>query len=85
MDKTGPKVVAEELERIFPGSHPPKLWSHDIVEHKDDRGILDKLKPASGPHMKRDDEEWKLAPTAKKPTGPRLPVVLLSHVPLYRN
>ncbi|PIA92813.1 Cell division control protein 1 [Cercospora beticola] len=85
LDKTGPKVVAEELERIFPGSHPPKLWSHDIVEHKDDRGILDKLKPASGPHMKRDDEEWKLAPTAKKPTGPRLPVVLLSHVPLYRN
>ncbi|KAI5366274.1 putative calcineurin-like phosphoesterase domain, ApaH type, metallo-dependent phosphatase [Septoria linicola] len=86
LDKRGPKTVAEELDRMFPGSRPRKLWSHELTEHKDDRTIGEKLKPAAGQLMKRGDEnEWKLVPSPKKPAGPQLPVVLLSHVPLYRN
>lgn len=87
LDKRGPKAVADELEMMFPGSQPRKLWPHDAIEHKDDRGIGEKLKPAAGQLMKRGDDQWQLvsSPTPKKPTGPQLPVVLLSHVPLYRN
>lgn len=67
--KPAEKAVREALSEWYPDEHPRRGWAH-IVTHPHDLG--------------RQPSANELEESAAKPK-PQLPVILLSHVPLYRD
>jgi hypothetical protein len=63
------KAVQEALSKYYPSERVGTVWSHEVTE---------------ATHAKKRPPFEELAAAALAPK-PKLPVILLSHVPLYRN
>ena len=63
------RKIAEALEEYYPDAHRPRGWTHEVT----DTGDKDQQAPA--PEVFKEVQN----------TTPELPIILLSHVPLFRS
>ena len=63
------KAVSDALGKYYPQDHKSQVWAHEVTDPRDHNKL-----PSTN----------KLVQEALKPK-PQLPVILLSHVPLFRN
>lgn len=64
-----PRVTSDALKKYYPEQHGSKGWLHEVTDPRD-------------PNQQARERELDEVPQKRKP---QLPLILLSHVPLFRN